>query len=568
MRNYFIFSFLLLIISANVWSQDQSLTDKNPRVIEMEMMLTKEASAFIQQRIPNEQFYVNINVTPLRRVQATKNEQLPYFYSEDDIGDEWDALDTPIFLLLSRIKTASIKVEIPQHLSDLEISDLKEKLYEQLKLIPGRDNISIERKILSISKPNLANENLIYYFITALVMISFIGLYFSLKFTTKNTNNSTMPATNAAPSVAPNLPSMRLSSQSQKMSSTVTTNSKINGDISFKDSMKAADMLKEKINGILSSPIFPLLSDILILEELSEKSLSSFGAFLLEMPIKQQQQVFFRGRSDKWFRGYLEASSVDIDCFLAAEKMLRGRNNELNEQWEELLIQVWRLSDDAHIFLKQIPTDDAFKILAFLPKSFSVPTAKKAYPGAWAKVLDSKNSTIITDKDKLDHYLNSALELKPHFSFKSIDEYRQDLELVDYLRSANIKDEEEIYESLNSNSSIFNIRPAFYTIFKAEAEDFKIVHDKFKMEEWALVLLNSPREYMKKVTNELDDKRRYLFSTILKQLDESQPNLKEQSDLREEIARFYKTHMSNKKLNKTEDIKGIDSHENEQTKAA
>jgi hypothetical protein len=370
------------LFSVTSWSFDQQIT-KHPKVIEVEMMLSKEAMNFLQQRIPNGQVYVNVDIDPLRRNAGVKNEQLPYFYSEDEVGDEWDALDTPIVMLLSRIKRATIKVEVPASITDPELADLKEKLYEQLKLIPIRDMITIQRKAAPV-KPVADNKDYtLYYFIAGMGGLIFLGLFLSLRFGTKGTVAATGTASAAQ---GPSSASAPISSRSNNNNNGTKSsgnasgnvNSKINGDINFKDSLRAADMLKEKLNNVVNSPIFPLLSDMLILEELADKSLSSFGAFVFEMPRKNQQKIFFRGRSDKWFRGYIEASSVDLDCFVAVEKMLRNRNASGSEKWEDLLIQVWRLGAEAPMFLKQISMEDSFTILSYLPKSFAVPTAKKA----------------------------------------------------------------------------------------------------------------------------------------------------------------------------------------------
>ena len=328
-------------------------------------------------------------------------------------------------------------------------------------------------------------------------------------------------------------------------------------------------MLKEKLHGVVNAPVFPMLSDMLILEELADKALSSFGAFVFEMPRKHQQKVFFRGRSDKWFKGYIEAASVDMDCFLAVEKMLRNRTPSGSEKWEELLVQVWRLGDDSHLFLKQIPSDEAFLILSHLPKSFAVPTAKKAFPGGWAKILEMKDTNPIDDEGKVEEYVERTLQLKPYFSFKSIDDYKKDLELVDYLRLASIKDEEDIYESLSSESHIHNLRPPFYLIFKAEDEEFKEIFNQFELESWAVATINSPREYLKKITNQLDDKKRYIFSTMLKQLDETQFDVKEQIELREEIGRKYRQLVNSKKNGKQKNDSQLkDEMNNEDNQAA
>ena len=574
MKNLTIFLFLISIfVSSKTWSQDQAL-GKHPKVIEVEMMITKEAMTFLQQRVQSGPVYVNVEVEPLRRNSGVKNEQLPYFYSEDEVGDEWDVLDTPMILLLSRIKKATIKVEVPNNTTDFELSDLKEKLYEQLKLIPGRDSITIERKAFAMKPSNEIKDNSLYYFVAGMSLIIFAGLFVLLRFGMKPHNSTAQNAGAAAtptPMASAPMPS-RASSSNGKGSkhSLGVMNSKVNGDINFNDSIRAADMLKEKLHGVVNAPIFPLLSDMLILEELADKSLSSFGAFVFEMPRKHQQKIFFRGRSDKWFKGYIEAASVNMDCFLAVEKMLRNRTATGSEKWEELLVQVWRLGEDAHHFLKQIPADESFAILAHLPKSFAVPAAKKAFPGGWARILETKEFTPLEDEGKIDDYLDRTLQLKPYFSFKSIDEYRKDLELVDYLRMATVKDEEDIYESLSSESHIHNIRPPFYIIFKAESEDFKTLFSSYELTDWAFAVINCPRDYIKRITSELDEKKKYIFSTLLKQIDENQLSIIEQVELREEMAIRFNQMMINKKLTaslKRKDDKDDESNEI-QSKAA
>ncbi len=561
--------FILFALSNSI-AQEQNL-GKHPKVIEVEMLITKDATAFLKQRIPNGQVYVNVDIEPLRRNPGEKSEQLPYLYTEDDVGDEWDVLDTPMVLLLSRIKKATIKVEVPSSVTDLELIDLKEKLYEQLKLIPGRDSISIDRKIAVVKTEEKAPDYSLYYFVTLMSFLVFAGLYISLRFGPKTAiaeKSNAKDSGNQAP--ASSIQKSSSGSSKQILSGTSgSINSKVNGDINFKDSLRAADMLKEKLHGVVNAPIFPLLSDLLVLDELSNKSLSSFGAFVFEMPRKQQQKVFFRGRSDKWFRGYVEAATVDLDCFMAVEKMLRNRTASGSDKWEELLIQVWRLDADAHLFLKQIPSNDVFTILSFLPKSFSVPAAKRSFPGGWAKILEIKDEKPFEDEAKIDNYIERTLSLKPHFSFKSIDDYRKDIELIDYIKTTSIKDEEEIYESLNSQSPIHNIRPPFYVIFKADSDDFKMILSLFDLQEWALATINSHRDYIKRIINELDDKKKYLFSNYLKQLDDEQVQPSLQFELREKIAKRFREiqitkNNSNDKKNDSQD----EHNENINTQAA
>jgi len=559
----------LSLLGQAVFAQDQAY-NKHPKVIEVEMLLSKEATAFLQQRIPNEPVYVNVNIEPLRRNSEIKNEQLPYFNNEDEVGDEWDVIDTPMVLLLSRIKRSTINIEVPSHLSDTVILDLKEKLYEHLKLIPIRDSITFNKKDMPVQSPGQSKDYSLYYFIIGIALVVFCGLFIALKFTnSKAMIQSAQSSGNTSGAQTSSHASSSINSRPKSPTiSTGSITSRVNGDINFKDSIRAADMLKEKLHGVLSSPIFPLLSDMLILEDLSQKSLSSLGAFIFEMPRQNQQKVFFRGRSDKWFRGYVEAGSVDMECFLAVDKMLRNRIASGSEKWEELLIQTWRLDEDAYLFLKQIPADEAFNILSHLPKSFSVPCAKKTFPGGWARILEVTDSKPIGDESKLDDYLSRTLQLKPYFSFKSIDDYKKDLELVDYLRTASPKDEEDVYESLSVTSNIHKIRPPFYAVFRADDEGFKNVFAQYDISEWAVVVLNAPRDYIKRVNAELDDKKKYIFSNYLKQLDENQPSIKQQIELREEMAKNYFHYLTQKQnTNKTNDQDGI-NHENDSFQAA
>ena len=385
-------------------------------------------------------------------------------------------------------------------------------------------------------------------------------------------NNANLNPQTSQASAAPSANPVRQSNNSGSrgnFQNSGSINSKVNGDINFKDSIRASDILKEKLQGVVNAPVFPMLSDLLLLEELADKSLSSFGAFVFEMPRKHQQKIFFRGKSDKWFKGYIEAASVDMDCFITAEKMLRNRIPSGSEKWEELIIQVWRMGNDAHLLLKQIDQEDAFSILAHLPKSISVPTAKKSFPGRWARILEVKDQQPIEDEARIEDYLDRSLRLKPYFSFKSIDDYKKDLELVEYLRSSSVKDEEEIYESLSPDSQIPNIRSPFYIIFKAENEDFKKLFPLFELHDWALASINSPREYIKKITAELDDKKKYLFSGFLKQLDESPTENKDQIELREEIAKAYQQILNQKKMNQDNvSKKTTEEMENDELQAA
>lgn len=271
MKKLIVFTLFMLSIS-NAFAQ----MDKLPKVIEMEMFLTNEASKFLESRIVSDKkIFVKASVEPVLRNKNDNNEKedLPYFISEDDtVLDEWKVLETPIIVLLSRIKKANLTIEIQADLTDSEYMDLKDKLYEHLKLVPLRDNIDF------IKKPLIKNSNRdypLYGFGTILTIFGLIGLYFVLKLSNKNHTKEISPSATATPNMAVQPMSMPSGGNNQKNSykniSSGSFNSKVQGDINFKDSIRAADMLKEKLHVIVNAQVFPTLSDMLVLEELANK---------------------------------------------------------------------------------------------------------------------------------------------------------------------------------------------------------------------------------------------------------------------------------------------------------
>ena len=91
----------------------------------------------------------------------------------------------------------------------------------------------------------------------------------------------------------------------------------------------------------------------------------------------------------------------------------------------------------------------------------------------------------------------------------------------------------------------------------------------FELQDWAIASINSPREYIKKITAELDDKKKYLFSNFLKQLDESPVSASEQFELREEIAKSYREILNQKKMGQDNTSKNFTEEiENDEQQAA
>ena len=60
--------------------------------------------------------------------------------------DEWDDPAKSIHDLLPRIQNVALQITMPQYISDDELFELRDSLYSNLNIIPGRDKIEFVRK--------------------------------------------------------------------------------------------------------------------------------------------------------------------------------------------------------------------------------------------------------------------------------------------------------------------------------------------------------------------------------------------------------------------------------------
>jgi hypothetical protein len=169
---------------------------------------------------------------------------------------------------------------------------------------------------------------------------------------------------------------------------------------------------------------------------------------------------------------------------------------------------------------KKIQQDHAFLILNALPKSLSLGVAKKAFPGAWGRLLENKPGQVLISPQVLNDYMSQALAIEPRFEWKLLENYRKDRELLQYLDRVSIDDEKDVYQTLADDSFVLRVRPGFYRVFEQEGEQWKQFVAGFPLEKWALVAMNSSRSYIRQITEALDDKQRVVFSQYLKILDQ------------------------------------------------
>jgi hypothetical protein len=168
----------------------------------------------------------------------------------------------------------------------------------------------------------------------------------------------------------------------------------------------------------------------------------------------------------------------------------------------------------------------------------SLPIAKKSYPGGWGRLLEKTKGDVVLSASVLSDYLEQSRAIEPLLDWSILEDYRKDRELLNYLDKVTIDDEKDLYDTLSDDSFILKVRPPFYKVFELEAQEWSSFIRRFPLERWALSVVNSSRNYMKKINEGLDEKQRLVFSQHLRRLD-GELDVLEQSSARQEIAKVY-----------------------------
>jgi hypothetical protein len=325
--------------------------------------------------------------------------------------------------------------------------------------------------------------------------------------------------------------------------------------VTFHDPIKTLDIVHIKVKQIEESGTFPTLRDLTLMTDICNRDPKLLGSIICELPRDWQKTLLWMGRDQQWFEAFSSPGQIGHEGLILLDQMSRQRNYTAGDrQWEDLLIQVWRLGDKASGFFKKINSEHAFIILGLLPKSLALGVAKKCFPGAWGKLLENKPINVVIDSKIIEQYLSQALEIVPAFEWKMLEEYNKDKEILNYLSLISIEDERDIYETLNKESFIFSVRPPFYKVFEMEPSELQRLVGSFGLEQWALAVVNSSRTYIKKISDQLDEKRKIIFSSHLKNLDQNPPSIIEQGECRQLIAQHAETYYTSKESTKDEEL--------------
>ncbi len=536
-----VYLLLMFFLCGNLWAQ--AADSKHPRVLEVEELLRDEASRYFERRFPGEAFFVRVDVVPLRRdtISGKRTESLPYFDYESEEGiDEWDDSKTPLPFLRNRVTKVSIEISVPEKFSDERIAGLRDELSIYLRLLPYRDDVKVERKIKDRSDlqiPGYAYVLIAGIFLAAIAGAFVVrgGLKKSALSAPAASSNSPAAASSAAATASP-----RSRDTGAKASSTA-----VSGDVTFHDPIKLLDIVHLKLEQIEKSQTFPTLSDLMTLTELAEKSSGRLSSIIGELPMPWRRALFPVGIGQSWLEAFSKNERIDFESLNVLDRISRERSfSKKDRHWEDLLIQIWRSGERGIPFFKKIPIDHAFLILDSLPKTISLGIAKKAFPGAWGRLLGKGNGELALTPTILQDYLEQVRALEPLLEWSMLESYRKDREILEYLDTVSIDDEKDVYETIAEDSFVFKVRPPFYRVFELEGDAWVSFLRRFPIELWALTVVNSSRNFIRKVSDGLDEKQRLVFSQHLRRFDQ-QLEIKEQIRQRRAIATAYAVEHTN-----------------------
>lgn len=538
MRNLVLIAAFLTALPA--WSQ----LARHPRAIELEKMLSAEGLEMLKGRFPGYPFILTVSVDPLLRRErgAGEREKLPsYDMVDEEIVDEWDDPALSLTALMGRVRKISATVSVPAQLSEDEISELRSALTATLGLIEARDQVTVQKRTWSLLNDNANKDrdfwtNVLFGVLALSVLLA--GLYGLAWYSTDRLGRSYREAASQqkGASSAPLAPTAE--SDSRKSSSATQAPA---GDLRFDDPIRTRESVTAAIRLLEEHRSFPSLEDMIILDKAAQENPAQFGALFGEFPTVLRDKIFSFSSHRAWMDACIEPGEISIKCVEVLNRCLRLVRAESDSRWQELMILVWRLDTRLLKFLAGLPQNEAFAILSHLPKAIAIPAAREAYPGAWASLLNSpKHAFAQPSATRIDELKKMAVALMPLRDRETLEAYRNERELVRFLRIADPSTEKEVYTTAGPESHLWEMRPPFFRVFEADEAVLESLSRSVRIDDWALAMFNVQRTDRRRIENKFGDKHRARYFEILKSLDMENPDRLRVGEAREMIGRQLK----------------------------
>lgn len=542
----FLTSFLILLLVILSSTQGFAQTSKHPRVVELEKALSKEALEILKGRFPDKPFLVTVRIDPMmreRKLPGTMNkEKLPYFeISEEEMIDEWDDPAVQLLSLINRVKKIQVNLSVPNQLTDDEIAELKSSVIYNLGLLEARDLVEVSKRTWD-SAGNSSGRfrwdwlgfgaTSVFLLLAGLFLIIWVAAgKLSKAIHESSLNNKGNGGGGGVINAQITAPTGAGSSDSSKGGNFGSA------DLRLQDPIKNREIIATGFKILQSHSNFPNLEDMIIFQKAAEENPSDLGALLGEFPIEVRQKLFSLSYGDKWMEAMIDPSDVSSHSIEILNRCLKNPRNELDKEWQFLLITVWRLSDKKKDFFNGLSSQEAFSILASLPKSFALEAARESFPGAWGQLLDPSFSPKKLAKDKITELTDKALKILPLRDLGVLENYKNEKELLTFLKAADPIAEKEIYLASGENSLLWSIRPPFFKIFELSTEEYDKISTQFRIEDWALVMFNVGRLERREIEKRMTDKQKFRYFEMLKSYDFKPPSKTKIGELRESIGR-------------------------------
>lgn len=538
-------SFGMLLGQTAAYSRDSI---KHPRVGELEEYLRRAAEQHVQGRFPNQPHSIKVSVEPLFRYEAdesgddsSQGEDLPGLYlSREEIRDEWDDPATSIHQLMARVRKIKVEVNLPNILSDDEVDEIKASVQAAMGLISGRDSVEVVRRQWKATENGMTLNLMLLAGLIGLFMTG-AQFYIAQKSTARiatalkgiNINTSSNVA-----SVAGGLGGGGGSAAGGGAGAGASKGEDSEAsDVNMLDPMKMRDVVVGMIGALEKDPCFPTLADVLALDELGRKNVRRMGVILDEFSANTRNRLFSFGTSASWWIDsfYMSGGQVDYIALMTLQKLVRAKRVPEESAWNQLLTLVWRMEDRLVGFMKDVGEKRAIPILAALPKSVSVPVAKKAFPGSWGILLNpALPEDKLPEKDITD-VIERALKLNPLRDAAILSTYKKERELLGFLNQAEPKEEEEIYAALPESSNIFRLRPPFFRFFNQSRDVIKKVTKDLDLDRIAVALYGVDATLRMKVLEVLNEKQSFMVTEKVTKFEKNPPDPKLLSQTRLQV---------------------------------
>lgn len=535
------------------------------RLPEIENHYSEKVSDLLKMRFPTTPYtvFVQIDAGDKNKTFSRKREikrggtqiiQLPYLEIEDEDLTVWERTDIPMSTLIGLLDRVLIHVQIDSETTDSELKELQDNIAKQLKLDPTADSIEIakvdfraqertKQKIWIVLGFLLISGALfaIFWFLSK---ISVKQLVRGLAQPISEIGKSTQEFANSALNLAADINQAPMV-QNQMDGLHKEEDSYSHGSNLLEIRKSALELIERNLE-VFKNPDSRLLD---FLETQGAENPSQVGAILAELEPDLIKNLYKYGWGDWWYPALAAPSPLTPQALSILNEIDRLRvrwtfsGTQAQPKFKETELIFTRLSDDQLVQVFQgVSISDAEPILNGLPKSKSLSTSKKLYPGQWAQLLEKDRAPSQINQILLEKLKNKALENYPLRDEKQIQDFFSDLDIVKFLDMASPRDERDFYTVLPQDSKIKVTRTPFYQIFDASLDIKKMMAGDIHAKDWAYALASCEVIDQHSILEGFPERLQFMIKEEMLKLNPSRLDAKKLRSIRRFIVQSYMRH--------------------------